>query len=114
MKIQLDDTIKYKINDEEYESETVEIVKQELYKEPNGGYKVPDDDVEEVHFKAETVHGDITGVVTARRAGFNAHFEIEDVDIHHENEKLEIVGFNPTIREYEDDVINNYEEDLED
>ena len=88
-------------DNEEYESEEVQIVKQELYQEP-GGYKEPDDVVEVVYFKAKTEHGDITGLVTARREGFKPHFEIENVEINYKNDKLEIVKFNPIIVEDED------------
>ena len=103
MGIELPYTIKYTIDDEEYESEEVQIVKQELYQEP-GGYKEPDDVVEVVYFKAKTEHGDITGLVTARREGFKPHFEIENVEINYKNDKLELVKFNPIIVEDEDEA----------
>lgn len=94
-------TIKYVVNDESFEVDNVNITSQKYHEEP-GDYKEPDDIVETIEFKADTEHGTITGEATARRSGFDAYFEFEDINISIDNQEVEISTPKCTIEEDEE------------
>jgi len=73
-------TIKYTKGDENFEYDEVKITSQKIHEE-SGGYKEPNDTIETVEFEVETDDGTITGQATARRSGFDTHFEVENVEI---------------------------------
>ena len=77
-------TIEYTKGNENFEYDEVKITSQKIHEE-SGGYKEPNDTIETVEFEVETDDGTITGQATARRSGFDTHFEIEDVEISIDN-----------------------------
>ena len=70
-------TIEYMQGNESFEVNEIEVISR-LYHEEEGGYKEPNDTIETLKFKVKTEHGTITGEATARRSGFDTHYEYED------------------------------------
>jgi hypothetical protein len=97
-------TIEYTKGDENFEYDEVKITSQKMHEEP-GGYNEPNDIIETVEFEVETDDGTITGQATARRSGFDPHFEVEDVELSIDNsdDSIEISTPDCTIELDEDE-----------